>query len=113
MQSLKHLGAPLPNLILAEGLGPGEAILDFVSEISPGCQFHDECQFSPSLFEDGLPVLYDVGVVNGGQNPDLVESIPLVLFLEVHEFDLSGAWGTLLRAYYFPSLRLRTLRTCP
>lgn len=64
VKSLEHLCPPLPYLIFPERLGPSESVLDFIGEISSGCQFHDEGQFSLIFFEDDLPVLYDVGVVN-------------------------------------------------
>ena len=88
-QSLQYLSPPLPDLVLLESLPPLETRLDLSSQIPSMRQLHYQVQFTTSIVKNSLPVLHDVGVVNRRQNPHFVESIALILFLEIEHFDLN------------------------
>ena len=57
-------------------------------EVAPIGVLHEDAKGVAELLKEGLLVGDDVGRVNGGQEPDLVECIVLLLGVEVHQFDL-------------------------
>ncbi len=65
------------------------------------------------VIKEGLSVLHNVGVFDGGKYPDLVEGVLLVLLLQVHDLDLPSMRSTFFMAYSCPSLMRRTLNTSP
>jgi hypothetical protein len=63
--------------------------------------------------KEGLAVLDNIGVFDGGKDPDLIEGVLLVLLLQVHDLDLPQMGSTFFMAYSCPSLMRRTLNTSP
>ena len=75
-----------------------EMLVYFFLEITSICQLHHNAEGLWSVVEECLTVVDDVGVSDGGEDADLVESILSFFFPHLSYFDLSELRGTFFMA---------------
>lgn len=90
-----------------------EVLLVSFEDVSALCELHYDAERARSIIVEGFLVADDVLVIVGGQNSDLVECVITLLFLHCADLHLGQGFATFFRAYYFPSTRRFTRKTCP
>lgn len=105
-KALEGLIGYSPNILLFNSHFWFEACLNFMREIPSIGKLHDNAKFLGILIIESLPVRNNVGVVDGGQNPNLIQSIIFLPFLETLYFDLG-----LKKKYHFYSVNLMILKS--
>lgn len=75
----------------------------FFLDVSSICQFHHNAQTLGGLIKECFFIVDDVGMGNGGQNSDFVESVISFLNSHLAYFDLAKDRVTFFMAYIFLS----------
>ena len=89
METCNHLVENRPNLCLLHKLWSLLALVNFWLEVAAVCILHNDAEGAGWLFEEGLLVACDVGVVDWGQDTHFVDSILFFLCWQLAKFDLS------------------------
>ena len=84
LHSQAHLGKPIKDLILAEGLPA--LLLDFLTNVASVSVIHDDAQLT-ALGLEGLDKLYDVGVLEMLDDLGLLESLPALVLTHSADVD--------------------------
>lgn len=88
-EATENLEAVLPDLILIKPLCLLEPLLNKFIEIAHGGELHNNTEMTGLIVKEGLSVLNDILMLDGGKYSDLVEGIFLILLLHVHDLHLS------------------------
>ena len=76
----QHLFSKLPYFILVEALASFKPTFDQMWKISLRGIIHDDAQMILDVIKECLSVLDYVGMLDGGQDPYLIERILLIFF---------------------------------
>lgn len=98
LESAGHLDEGLPELGLIEVRGPLEMLVDLLLDVARICQLHDDAEGLRAVVEEGVAVVDDIGVGDGGEDAHLVQRVLLLLLLHLPDLHLTPTISTFFMA---------------
>jgi len=88
LHAADNLDEVVPDLLLGQ-LHPGPLLLvDDAEDVASVGELHHDAEVASLVLEEGILVADDVGMLDGSQDPDLVEGILLLLLGKLAHLDL-------------------------
>lgn len=88
LQANDHVIENAPNLLLLHMLVFSLQVVYLRLQIAPVRELHHYAECLSAFFKKRFLISYDVRMLNGRQDPDLIQRIFLLFFIQLTELDL-------------------------